>query len=73
MTLDQLKAFLAKAKDDQSIQGKLKAATSPEDVVGIDNEHGHEFSADLISLLSKEDLEGVSGGMCGLSRVSCVV
>ena len=37
MSEEQLKAFLAKAKDDQSIQEKLKAAKSPEDVVGIAN------------------------------------
>ena len=64
MTLDQLKAFLAKAKGDQSIQDKLKAAMSPDDVVSIANDHGHEFSADQISQLSEEDLEGVSGGTC---------
>jgi len=64
MTLDQLKAFLAKAKGDQSIQDKLKAAMSPDDVVSIANDHGHEFSADQISQLSEEDLEGMSGGTC---------
>lgn len=67
MSLEQLKAFLAKAKDDQSIQGKLKAATSPEDVVGIAQEHGHEFTADKISQLSEEELEAVSGGTISLS------
>ena len=53
MTLDQLKAFIAKAKDDQSIQDKLKAAKTPEDVVGIAKEHGHEFTADKITALSE--------------------
>ena len=33
MSEAQLKAFIAKAKDDQSIQGKLKAAKTPEEVV----------------------------------------
>ena len=59
---EQLKAFLAKAKDDQSIQDKLKAAKSPEEVVGIAQEHGHEFTADKITALSEEELEGVAGG-----------
>ena len=63
MSEEQLKAFLAKAKDDQSIQDKLKAAKSPEDVVGIAKEHGHEFTADKITELSEEDLEGVAGGL----------
>ena len=68
MSEEQLKAFLAKAKDDQSIQDKLKAAKSPEDVVGIAKEHGHEFTADKITALkitalSEEELEGVAGGV----------
>ena len=62
MSLEQLKAFLEKVKGDTSLQEKLKAAKSPEDVVGIAKGHGHEFSSDKISLLSEEELEGVSGG-----------
>ena len=63
MSEEQLKAFIAKAKDDQAIQEKLKAARTPVDVVGIAKEHGHEFTADkLTETLSDEDLEGVAGG-----------
>ena len=62
MSLEQLKAFLEKVKWDTSLQEKLKAAKSPEDVVGIAKEHGHEFTADKFSQLSDEELEGVSGG-----------
>ena len=62
MTFEQLKAFLAKAKDDQSIQDKLTAAQSHEDVVSIAKDHGHEFTADKIAELSEEELEGLSGG-----------
>ena len=68
MSEEQLKAFLEKANVDQSIQDKLKAAKSPEDVVGIAQEHGHEFTAVKITELSEEDLEGVAGGVkacCG--------
>ena len=61
MSEEQLKAFLAKAKDDQSIQDKLKAAKSPEDVVGIAKEHGHEFTADKITALSEDELQGLAG------------
>ena len=63
MSEEQLKAFLAKAKDDQSIQDKLKAAKTPENVVEIAKEHGYEFTADKITELSEEDLEGVAGGL----------
>ena len=62
MSEEQLKAFIAKAKDDQSIQEKLKAAKTSEEVVGVAKEHGHEFTADKITELSEEELEGVAGG-----------
>ena len=62
MSLEQLKAFLEKVKGDSSLQEKLKAAKSPEDVVGIAKEHGHEFTADKINQLSEEEIEGVTGG-----------
>ena len=63
MSEEQLKAFLEKVKADTSLQEKLKAAKSPEDVVGIAKEHGHDFTADKITELSEEDLEGVAGGL----------
>ena len=62
MSEEQLKAFIAKAKDDQSIQARLKSAKTPEDVVSIAKEHGHEFTADKITVLSDKELEGVAGG-----------
>ena len=64
MSLEKLKAFLEKVKGDPSLQEKLKAAKSPEDVVGIAKEQGYEFTADKISL-SEEELEGVAGGGVG--------
>ncbi|WP_186540978.1 Nif11-like leader peptide family natural product precursor [Synechococcus sp. BIOS-E4-1] len=62
MSEEQLKAFLEKVKGDTSLQEKLKAAKSPEDVVDIAKEHGYEFTADKINQLSERELEGVSGG-----------
>ena len=72
MSLEQLKAFIAKVKGDSSLQEKLKAAKSPEDVVGIAKEHGHEFTADKVSELSGEELEGVGGAGCSLSAGICL-
>ena len=63
MSQTQLKAFLEKVKGDSSLQEKLKATKSPEDVVGIAKEHGHEFTSDKINQLSEEELEGVAGGL----------
>ena len=75
MSEEQLKAFLAKAKDDQSIQDKLKAAKSPEDVVGIAKEHGHELTAELVKRsvveLSEEELQSVTGGICAFNTKGC--
>ena len=62
MSLEQLKEFLSKVKDDSSLQEKLKAAKSSDDVVSIAKEHGHEFTSDKIDQLSEEELEGVAGG-----------
>ena len=63
MSLEQLKAFLSKVKGDTTLQEKLKAAKSPEDVVGIAKEHGHEFTANKITQLTREELEGMAGGV----------
>ena len=62
MSEEQLKTFIAKANADQSIQDKLKATKTSEDVVGIAKDHGHEFTTDKIIMLSEEELEGLSGG-----------
>ena len=67
MSGEQLKAFLAKVKGDSDLQVILKAAKSPEDVVAIAKEQGYEFTADKISQLSEEELEGVTGG--GISHL----
>ena len=62
MSKEQLKAFLEKVKGDTSLQDKLKAAKSPDDLVDIAKNHGHEFETEHISQLSEEELETVSGG-----------
>ena len=63
MSEEQLNAFLERVKADTSLQAKLKAAKTPEDVVSIAKEHGHEFTADKFTELSEEELEGVAGGV----------
>ena len=62
MSEEQLKAFIAKVKNDQSIQEKLKAAKSTDDILIIAKEQGHEIAADKIVDFSDEELEGVAGG-----------
>ena len=62
MPKEQLKAFLEKVKADTSLQEKLKAAKSPEEVVGVAKDHGHEFTADKVNQLSEKELEGLAVG-----------
>ena len=62
MSEEQLKVFLEKVKGDTSLQDRLKAAKSAEDVVSIGEGHGHEFGTEHISRLSEKELEGLSGG-----------
>ena len=62
MSEEQLKAFLGKVKDDSSLQDKLKSAKSQDDVVSVAKEHGHEFTADKLSQISAEEVEGIAGG-----------
>ena len=63
MSKEQLKAFLVKVNGDTSLQKKLKAAKSSEDVVSIAKEHGHDFGTEHITQLNEEELEGVAGGI----------
>ena len=74
MSEEQLKAFLEKVKADISLQEKLKAAASPEAALQIAKEAGFSITAeDIQSMqsatveLSDDELEGASGGWCGVS------
>ena len=64
MSLEQLKAFLAKVKDDSNLLEKLKAAKSPEDVIGIAKECGHHFTSEALrkGQLTDEEMEKLAGG-----------
>ena len=68
MSLEELKAFLAKVKGDTSLQEKLKAAADSDAVLAIAKEAGFMISAEDLtksqSDLSLEELEGVAGGGC---------
>ena len=64
MSLEQLKAFLAKVNGDSNLQNKLKDATNPDNVVAIAKESGFSISADDFetqSELSDGELEKVAG------------
>ena len=70
MSEEQLKSFLAKVKDDTSLQEKLKGAADADAALTIAKEAGFSITAeDIQSMqsatdLSDEELEGVAGGYC---------
>ena len=66
MSEEQLKAFLEKVKADTSLQEMFQAAADADAVVSIAKEAGFSISADDLKKaqeLSKEELEGVAGGV----------
>ena len=62
MSEEQLKAFWEAIQADTTLQQKLQGVTDPDAIVAIAKEAGFTISADKITELSEEDLEGVSGG-----------
>ena len=66
MSEEQLKAFLAKVKDDPTLHDKLKSAQTVEHIVEIAKHHGHHFTAEHVknTPLTPEELEVVNGGTC---------
>ncbi|QNI55234.1 nif11-like leader peptide domain protein [Synechococcus sp. BIOS-E4-1] len=65
MSEEQLKAFLAQVKAEDSLQEKLKAAADSDAVLAIAKDAGFSISADDLkkaSELSEDELEGVAGG-----------
>ena len=63
MTKAQLQAFIEKVQLDPSLQDRLKAAKTVDDVLSMAQQHGHEFASEHLSQLSEEELEGLSGGI----------
>ena len=62
MSEEQLKAFWEAIQTDPALQQKLKNVTDFDAVAEIAKEAGFTISADKITELSEEDLEGVAGG-----------
>jgi predicted ribosomally synthesized peptide with nif11-like leader len=52
MSLDQLKAFLGKMQDDNSLRQVVMAAATADDVAQIGASRGYEFSGDELLRLS---------------------
>ena len=63
MTLDQLKEFWAKFRNDSSLFEKLKSAKSAEEIVLIAKENDYIFSIEHVNQLTDSELESISGGV----------
>ena len=82
MSEEQLAALLAKLKDDEGLQEKLKGAADLDAVLAIAKDAGFDISkaawlryqATQTLELCDEELEGIAGGTatCMTFRVSCV-
>ena len=66
MSEEQLKAFIAKVKQDTTLQGKPKAASDGNSAIAIANEAGFPITAEDIDShsteLSTKELERADGG-----------
>ena len=62
MSEEQFKAFLEKIKGDAGLQERLKVAQSPQHIVEIAKDHGHDLSLDHFIELGEDELDGIAGG-----------
>jgi predicted ribosomally synthesized peptide with nif11-like leader len=60
MSLDQLKAFLARMQDDPSLRQKVMAAATADDVALIGGALGYEFSGDELLRISGQKVGRVT-------------
>lgn len=60
MSLDQLKAFLGKVQDDQSLRQAVQAAATADDVARIGAGLGFEFSGNELLRLSGQKVGRVT-------------
>ena len=65
MSLEQLKAFLAKVSVDKGLQEKLKAAADRDAVVALAAQAGFSITAGNLeeAELTEQELEGLAGGL----------
>lgn len=78
MSEEQLKALLAKLKDDAGLQEKLKGAAELDAAVAMARDAGFDVNkADWLryqakQTLSEDELEGVAGGRWYFTKEGCV-
>jgi predicted ribosomally synthesized peptide with nif11-like leader len=60
MSLDQLKAFLARLQADEALKQQVQAAATADDVAQIGQRLGYEFSGDELLRASGQRFEKVT-------------
>lgn len=60
MALDQLKAFLVRMQNDQTLKAQVLAAATADDVAQIALRLGYEFSGDELLRLSGQKVDRVT-------------
>ncbi|MBM5790302.1 MAG: Nif11-like leader peptide family natural product precursor [Cyanobacteria bacterium M_surface_10_m1_298] len=60
MSLDQLKAFLARMQDDAALKSEVLAAATADDVAQIALKRGFEFSGDELLRVSGKKFDRVT-------------
>ncbi|WP_115121539.1 Nif11-like leader peptide family natural product precursor [Synechococcus sp. UW105] len=78
MTVDQLKSFIEKVKNDRALQLRLKAVETDADWCAIAKEEGFSISVQDYRKgcdeLTDEEMEGIAGGgtcWCGKTKKVC--
>ncbi|MGP1385339.1 MAG: Nif11-like leader peptide family natural product precursor [Thainema sp.] len=54
MSKENVLNFLTDAANDEQLQAQLKSAKSPEDLVGVGNQAGYDFSSEHVDEAMKE-------------------
>jgi predicted ribosomally synthesized peptide with nif11-like leader len=77
MTIENLKSFVDKAKNDPELQKKINDAADIASVAAIAKAEGHAIADDLMhnfltepSKLSAEEVERLSGGVCNGTNIA---
>ena len=78
MSEEQLKAFIAKVKEDKALQAKLNTAEGFDEIILIAKEAGYSINEEDLSSarsnlkeLSERELENVAGGWVTMDYKTC--
>ena len=59
MSLDQLKEFLQKIKNDKKLYEKVSKVGTADDIASIAQTYGYEFTGNELKSIKNQDLKGI--------------